>query len=210
MSHILAILTAGRKEYLDITIGSLEKHLKGSISEKIIFDNSDGPEITYDGYRTIKIPGFGLPYGNDRHAKAIQFIFDYLIGFSEEHIVFFEEDWALLEEVVVDELSIYLDDRASQLRLYSRGEYGISWYQTEDIIATSSDFSFSWNPCIFNKKILYFEYPQGHDDHEYHFGKKVGENFFLYKYGTPVVKHVGEYSIEKPVRWSDKYEKELL
>lgn len=205
MSHILVILTAGRKEYLDITIGSLDKHLSGSISEKLIFDNSDGPEITYEGYRTIKVPAFDLPYGHERHAKAIQFIFDYLKEYGEEHMVFFEEDWELLEDIVVDKLSVYLDDRATQLRLYSRGEYGISWYQTEDIVATSSDYSFAWNPCIFNKRILSFEYPQGTIHHEYDFGKKVGNNFYLYKCGTPVVRHVGEYSIEKEIRWDKDY-----
>ena len=191
-------------------MGSLEKHLKGSITERLIFDNSDGPEITYEGYRTIKVPGFGLPYGYDRHAKVIQFIFDHLKEYDEENIVFFEEDWELLEDLVVDELSVHLDDRAAQLQLYSRGEYGISWYQTEDIVATSGDYSFSWNPCIFNKRILYIEYPQGTDNHEYDFGEKVGKNFFLYKNGTPVVKHVGEYSIEKAVRWTEEYGMEWL
>jgi hypothetical protein len=108
MSHILAILTAGRKEYLGITMGSLDKHLKGSITERLIFDNSDGPEITYEGYRTIKVPSFGLPYGYDRHARAMDYIFNTLKDIEQKYVVFFEEDWELKEEVNVDELSPYL------------------------------------------------------------------------------------------------------
>lgn len=205
MSHLLVVLTAGRKEYLDITIGSLDTHLKGSISKRLIFDNSDGPEITYEGYKTIKVPGFGLPYGHNRHAKAIQFIFDYLKKYKEEYIVFFEEDWKLLEDVVVEDLSKHLDDRVTQIRLYSRAEFGADWHQTENIMATSETYSFSWNPSIFNKRIISFEYPKETINHEYEFGKKIGDNFFVYKYGTPVVKHVGEYSIEKAVRWDENY-----
>jgi hypothetical protein len=209
MSHTLAILTAGRKEYLDITIGSLEKHLKGSISEKIIFDNSDGPAIVYEGYKTIKVPSFGLPYGFDRHARAIKFIFAYLKKAKNEYVVFFEEDWELLEDLIVDDLSIHLNDSFNQIRMYSRGDFGVFAEVTKDIIVTSETFSFSWNPNIFSKRICNLRYPIG-EAHEEKFGNVLGPNFLLYKHKHPVVKHVGEYSIEKPMRWTEDYHREWL
>jgi len=201
MSHILAILTAGRKEYLGITMGSLDKHLKGSITERLIFDNSDGPEITYEGYRTIKVPSFGLPYGYDRHARAMDYIFNTLKDIEQKYVVFFEEDWELKEEVNVDELSPYLTYDLWQIRLYIPQEYLEVIPLSKDVVeATVKAYTFTLNPSVFRTDIFKYSYPLDQGiNHEYIFGEIVNKKILVYKYGQPIVQHIGKYSIEKGV-----------
>jgi hypothetical protein len=212
MSHILAILTAGRKEYLDITMGSISKYLNGSITEKVIFDNSDGPEITYEGYRTIKVPSFGLPYGYDRHARAMDYIFNTLKDIEQKYVVFFEEDWELKEEVNVDELSPYLTDDVGQIRLYRPQEYLEVIPLSKDVVeATVKAYTFTLNPSVFRTDIFKYSYPLDQGiNHEYFFGEAVNKKILVYKYGQTVVEHIGEYSVEKPVRWTENYEWEKI
>jgi hypothetical protein len=207
MSTILAILTAGRKEYLDITIQSLEKHLKGNISKKIIFDNSDGPEIKYNGYVTVKVPGFDLPYGTIRHANANKYMFSYLTNLNPKNIVFFEEDWDLQQDVDVDYLDNIFKDEYSQI-LLRRDSLPDKLVPDGELFHRISDiWFFTLNPSIFRVDIATLgskSYPLVWD-HEEVFGKMLKDKKSMVYGEGMLVKHIGEYSIEKPIRWDDDY-----
>jgi hypothetical protein len=204
MSSILVILTAGRRDYLDITIRHLDKHLKGTFSQKIIFDNSDGPTIIYSGYSSIKVPSFNLPYGAIRHSRVIQFIFNYIRDIEVENIVFFEEDWKLLFDVNVDNLLKYLKNNISQIRFFRKQNYNAIKINEDISLVKKTKYMFSWNPSIFKKSLVFSEYPTG-PDHESDFGKKIKKNFLVYKNGIESVEHIGNISSHPNVKWDKEY-----
>jgi hypothetical protein len=197
----LIVLTAGRTDNLDITIESLKKHLTGNILYKIIFDNSDGQKINYPGYKTIKVPSFGLPYGKKRHANVMQFIFDSLNKLDAEYICFFEEDWRLLSDVNVDHLISYLGKDLSQIRLFRKKKYPTAIEIDRDVSIVLKEkagaYLFSWNPSVFKKQITCVKYPID-EDHELMFGKKLNLSFLVYKNRQEVVEHTGDVSISTP------------
>jgi hypothetical protein len=205
---LLAILTAGRKDCLDLTIESLNKNLSGSISEKIIFDNSIDSEIIYDGYKTIKTPKDSFPYGQIRHAKALSFIFYYIKNLDIDYVVFFEEDWELLVPVFVDDLCHRLDNSLSQVRLFRPTyDYPEITEISEFIRINHNDviFKFSWNPCVFSKDLVNTDYPNT-EEHELIFGEKLLKDFLVYGYPNKAVKHFGKNSLSSPGRiWNDDY-----
>jgi hypothetical protein len=198
----LFILTAGRKEYLDTTIKSLNKNLKGNIVKKIIFDGSDNQNIFYENYDTVIVPSFGIPYGSKRHAKTLQFIFNISNKIDADIICFFEEDWELLEEINLDYLSDHLTGEVSQIRFFRPLSYNykVSQVISENFsIVNDSPYMFSWNPSIFDKKLMSFDYPTESHDHELAFGKLLSKPFMVYKNGgSPVIKHIGKISVSKP------------
>jgi hypothetical protein len=206
---LLAILTAGRKDCLDVTIDSLNKNLSGSISEKIIFDNSIDSEIAYEGYKTVKTPADRLPYGQIRHAKALNFILSYVKKLDVDYVVFFEEDWELLVPVFVDDLCSKLDDSLSQVRLSRLNVWDYPKItEISDFTRISHNdvqYKFSWNPCVFAKDLMNSFYPNVYG-HEYEFGKMLSKDFLVYGYPNEVVKHVGKISLSSPGRiWNDDY-----
>jgi hypothetical protein len=204
---LLAILTAGRKDCLDLTIGSLNKNLSGSISEKIIFDNSVDSDIAYEGYQIVKTPKDELPYGQIRHAKAVSFMFNYIKNLDIDYVVFFEEDWELLMPVFVDDLCIKLEDSLSQIRLYRLPFHKYPEIkETGEFVRISHNdviYKFSWNPCVFAKDIVNIEYPI-RVEHERIFGKMISKDFLLYGYPNQIIKHSGMISLSSPgLIWND-------
>jgi hypothetical protein len=204
---LLAILTAGRKDCLDLTIGSLNKNLSGSISEKIIFDNSVDLDIAYEGYQTVKTPKDELPYGQIRHAKAVSFMFNYIKNLDIDYVVFFEEDWQLLIPVFVDDLCYKLDSSLSQVLLY-RPKNTIT-INNNDLFSridhNTLKWKFSWNPCVFAKDLVNRPYPNS-DHHEFKFGEILSKDFLVYGYPNEVVRHVGKNSLSSPgLIWNDDY-----
>jgi hypothetical protein len=195
----LFVLTAGRTEYLDAAIKSINKNLKGNIIKRIIFDNSDDHGISYDGYDTVSVPSFGLPYSSQRHSLVMQFIFDMSKNIDADAICFFEEDWELLEEVDLDYLSKYLNERISQIRLFRKQDYNVAGIIHDDFSVIKTDeYMFTLNPSLFSKKIMQTKYPVNHDNHEWRFGQIINKPFMVYKNGTRVVGHIGEKSITRP------------
>jgi hypothetical protein len=206
---LLAILTAGRKDCLDLTIESLNKNLSGSISTKIIFDNSIDSDISYEGYETVKTPKDRLPYGQIRHSKALSFIFRYIKTLDIDYVVFFEEDWELIVPVFVDDLCIKLDNSLSQVRLSRLNVWDypeineISEFIRMD--HNSVGYKFSWNPCVFSKDLVYNKYPIS-IGHERIFGNTLSKDFLIYDYPNEVVRHFGKISLSSPGRtWNDDY-----
>lgn len=195
----LFVLTAGRPDYLDTTIKSIDKYLKGNIVSRIIFDNSDSPNASYTGYQTIAVPSFDLPYGYDRHAKAMKFIFDMHDSIDADVVCFFEEDWELQEEVDLDYISKYLTEEFSQIRLFRQQDYNVAGIVDEDFsIVRSDSYMFTLNPSLFYKSIMKIEYPTYSSHmHEWTFGQIVNKPFMVYKNGTPIVAHIGKVSVEK-------------
>jgi hypothetical protein len=150
------------------------------------------------------VPGFDLPYGQLRHAKALQFIFDYIKNIEVENIVFFEEDWKLLFDVNVDELTPFLNDNISQIRFFRKYGYDIDEIYGEISMVNNATYMFSWNPCIFSKNIAFLDYPIEYD-HELLFGQMLQKKFLVYKNGIDVIEHVGYESIEKNMVWDKEY-----
>jgi hypothetical protein len=206
---LLAILTAGRKDCLDVTIESLNKNLYGSISEKIIFDNSVDSDIAYEGYQTVKTPKDELPYGQIRHSKAVSFMFNYIKNLDIDYVVFFEEDWELVVPVFVDDLCSKLDDSLSQARLSRLNNYDYPEIKEPGefvrIDYKDVDYKFSWNPCVFSKDLANNSYPNS-EGHELIFGKNLSKDFLVYGYPNEVVKHLGRTSLSSPGKiWNDDY-----
>ena len=202
--NTLIVLTAGRESELDITIKSIEKNLFGNFYEKIIFDNSDGDKIKRQGFKTIKIPGFGLSYSELRHSKAIEFMFSHIQTLDCDNFVFFEEDWELNIPVDVNFLCSYLNADVSQIRLFRTRTYDSQEIFKNIFLVKKSKYMFSWNPCIFKKNIVYLEYPVA-ANHEFLFGEMINKPFLVYNPGAPVVSHVGYNSISKDVVWDKDY-----
>jgi hypothetical protein len=206
---LLAVLTAGRQDYLDIAIESLNKNLSGSISEKIIFDNSTDSDISYEGYETVKTPKDRLPYGPLRHSKAIRFIFNHIKKLDVGYVVFFEEDWELLAPIFADDLCNKLDSSLSQVRIsrFKNYDYPEIMPQGEFIRMNHNDvkYKFSWNPCVFSKDLVYRDYPY-FAKHELKFGRDISKDFLIYGWPNELVKHTGKISISDPGRiWNDDY-----
>lgn len=206
MNISLVVLTAGRNEYLAKTIDSLNKNVFGYIHNKIIFDNSNGPAILYSGYETIKIPDYNLPYSVERHAKVLNFIFNYLRNSDIDYVLFFEEDWELLEEINPQLLVPYLKKSVSQIRLYRKQDYQ-NLRPVSDSLHWCDDakYLFSWNPSIMSAEIFKNEYPIDGQDHELTFGNMLSKPFLVYGYGREIVRHTGKKSISKNILWHDDY-----
>jgi hypothetical protein len=206
---LLAILTAGRKECLDLTIESLNKNLSGSISEKIIFNNSIDLDISYKGYKTRKTRKNNLPYGQIRHSRALSFMFKHIKKLDIDYVIFFEEDWELLTPVFVDDLCNKLDDSLSQIRLSRPNVYDYPEITeiSEFIRMDHNDviYKFSWNPCVFSKDLVDNVYPNC-VDHELRFGDKLSKDFLVYSYPNELVRHSGKISLSSPgLTWNDDY-----
>jgi hypothetical protein len=203
----LIILTAGRLEYLNKTLESLDKNLKGNIVLKIIFDNSDGKKIIREGYKTIKVPSFGLDYGRIRHAKVMEYIFHAIKKINIEYVCFFEEDWELLTLIDSDKLIKYftLEPNISQVRFFRKQKYIVD-KKIDDFafLVSDAEYLFSWNPSLFKKTLTETKYPI-ELFHEKRFGKKNNKPFIVYQRDGFVVKHIGEESLEAPGgKWLEK------
>jgi len=210
----LIVLTAGRLDYLDKTISSLNKNLKGNISKKFIIDNSDGPTINYDGYHTLKFPSFGFNYGEDRHSTVLRIMFKLFKQLPYENVVFFEEDWEIVNELNVDNLLPLINKDVCQVK-FARNEkymeYTMDKYEysiVDDSVVLNNakidnPWFFSWNPSIFNKRIFDIEYPFG-EFHEARFGKMVrGTKVIIPNYKLETVRHIGIQSILQPATWDE-------
>jgi hypothetical protein len=206
---LLALLTAGRKDCLDVTIESLNKNLSGSISEKIIFDNSVDIDISYEGYKTVKTPKDELPYGRIRHSNAISFMFDYIKKLDISYVIFFEEDWELVVPVFADDLCNKLDDSLSQVRLSRLKIYDyLEIKEAGEFVRINHndvDYRFTWNPSVFSKDLVNNAYPKS-DNHEFDFGYALSKDFLIYNYPNQVIKHIGRTSLSSPEKiWNDDY-----
>jgi hypothetical protein len=66
--------------------------------------------------------------------------------------------------------------------------------------ATVKAYTFTLNPSVFRTDIFKYSYPLDQGiNHEYIFGEIVNKKILVYKYGQPIVQHIGKYSIEKGV-----------
>lgn len=213
MKTCLVILTAGRLSYLDKTIDSLNKNLKGSIDAKFILDNSDGPNLNYDGYKTLKMPSFNLPFSEERHSRVISTFFKLFRQLDYDRFVFFEEDWELIREINIDEMSIHLNK--SMQVLLARNSKSID-YHINNRVSIRKDgnlqlltvkgiypWTFTWNPSIFDRRIINLEYPIG-ELHEQRFGQSIDNLVqIIPDYRVESVRHIGIESIAQPAIWDE-------
>lgn len=213
MKTCLIVLTAGRLAYLDKTIESLNKNIKGNIDEKFILDNSDGPNITYDGYKTLKMPSFDLGFSEERHSMVLSTFFKLFRKLAYDRFVFFEEDWELIREVNIDEMSIHLDK--SMQVLLARNSKSIDNFINNRVtihkdgnlqllnVKGMYPWTFTWNPSIFDRRMINLEYPTG-ELHEQRFGQSIDNLVqIIPNYRVELVKHIGIESIAQPALWDE-------
>ena len=116
------VLTDGRKACLERTLESLEAHLVGEISNRLIIDDSMDPRYRDWLYDTYHDNGPYRVYSFDRKrgfAGAIQSGWDHCYAIGNDYIWHQEDDFVLLDDIVLPEMVAVLDatPRLAQLAL---------------------------------------------------------------------------------------------
>jgi hypothetical protein len=208
-SVVVAFLTDGRKEYLEETLRSWEKHsdiLKSK--NRIIFDDSGDDEYrkylkeTYTDYLIV-------PIGEERVGFncAIHFGHQYIKSMNCSHTVWIEDDQMLLRKIdILDMIRVLDKNNLLQLSLirepffYGELPYktifdyliGIGWPLQENDEYIGHEVAFMTLPHIFPNKILDVKWQQDDDmaNSELNYAKKL---FSLFPKKDPTCMRLGYY-----------------
>jgi hypothetical protein len=184
----LLVRTDGRRECIDRTITSFEEQVSGTVTRRVIHDDSGDPNYT-DWLRSC-FPGFEVfaARGRQGFAGAIRSAWKHLEGFEEPWVADWEDDFTVTRPVDLDQLVALQQAHPHLAQVCLRRqpwgaevphggfmEMAPQWYTDR------SDGRFDWvettrnwttNPSVYRKQICQVGWPEGKDS-EGHWGFKL-------------------------------------
>lgn len=171
----LLVMTDGRKEYIKQTIPSALAQLKGSITKRVIHDDSgDGRynswlKLTFPTFEVIRSPGRSGFGGAIRNAWA------WLEDFDDNPFIFhLEDDFTFNEEIYLDD---FIDVLNCCPNIYQMALKRQPWSEAEHIAGGFMELDptsyrertfwieqrkfFTTNPCIYRRSLLDIGWPEG-------------------------------------------------
>lgn len=125
MTITLLVMTDGRKEYIRHTIPSFEENVQGTITHRVIHDDSG--DADYACWLGKTFPEYDVVYGGDRlgYSGAVQRAWFELNHDPNRFTFHLEDDFVFNRPVDLDEIAEFLDDHwwLAQMGL-RRGRWG--------------------------------------------------------------------------------------
>lgn len=218
----LVVFTDGRVDCVEDTIRSAAANLHGSITTKLINDDSDDPDYRLWLRQRFEPLGFHLiPPADSRQGfgGAIRHAWDYLKTETREPFVFhLEDDFTFRRPVDVDAMAYALvhHPRLVQLALRrqawnaeERAAGGIVEQHPHDYLQVCDEHGALWlehrrffttNPSIYRRSLLQRAWPEGaHSEgmftHELLRDPKLRFGFWGHRSDEPWVEHIGHQRV---------------
>jgi len=226
MNDILFFIkTCGRKQYLEEVVSSWKDTFNSHNARHIIFDDSGDPEFNAwlieqygESFDVVETPNRNtIQFGQIRHARTINFIFDYLSNnTSNQYFVQVEDDVKLIKPINFDRAIELLGDKVSQVRLSRDDSVFSDWRlaktleEKDDHVVVSYMRLWFWGhrPSIFKRDILNFRVhaeKDGFIDSENSLGSQLYDKGYVFITVKDVtIEHIGQESFDKPgTYWSN-------
>jgi hypothetical protein len=212
-SIALVAHTDGRREYLQRTMTSLEKHVSGAIRRRLIWDDSG--DAGYQRWLARAYPAWEV-VGQPRrlgYTRSMQALWRYLSELDEEYVFRTEDDFVFEQPVNLDELAAVLSARPylRQIALLRQAWFpeetaaGGVIEATPDAFERVSDAGQSWiehrtwwtaNPSLFRRELTArYPWPSSARSEWRYSRRLVRDPVARMAYwgdGTPWVTHIGE------------------
>lgn len=182
----LLVITDGREDYLDECVRSAEANLLGSITERVMYDDTGDDDYRADLW--TRYPQFSHINGGPRQGfgGAIRTAWAHLRERSEASFVFHvEQDFTFNHEVNLDGLAATLDANPHLVQLALRRQ---PWNNQEraagGIVEQWPDaytdrggwlehrLFFTTNPCLYRRSLCWTEWPEGGNS-EGHYSRQL-------------------------------------